>query len=873
MKADNAFVRPDASTNTRWLAAMLGLACCGSIFILLADGNLANRLNPLLFRLIHAGLFASISAALYMCWPFVFRRADARGPPPDLNEPSSVRSGAAKRHETTAQVSDRWALSVEELQVLDRFPAMISVADPSGSHEYLNQRATDYFGGTAADFGDAGWMAAVHPDERLATVSACRQAASSGRPIGIHHRLKKWDGTYRWHHTRVEPEFNEQGVIVRWYGLSVDTPDQLVAVSELEAPERDLQSLVDAVPAMLVVTLPNGQVEYVNKTTLEAIGVGLDAFRNLDWMSIIHPDDAKDLANKWMTAVKEGVRFEAEYRQRCADGSYRWWVIKVLPSRSDTGEILRWYGAITDIDGLKRIEDALRLSERIYRVMLDAIPALIWRTDAGGVVDYANQRCVDFHGLTIDQQANGGWQSLVHPNDIELTEQRWLEALQTKQLFDTTYRFKRTDGVYRWMHVLASPLTADDGSIVSWYGIHIDVDDQKVAENALAESEHQLSLIIETIPAMVWRAAPDGELDYISRRCTENLGMLLEEMQQFGWLRSVHPDDVAVTLERWRYAETSGQVFAATYRFLFTDGFYRWMQVTAAPLRDKETGQILSWYGVHVNIDEQKRTENALRDSEQSLRQIMETSKAMEATLRSTQLQLARASQIATVAELSASIAHEINQPLAAVAANSHACVRWLAAEPPNLQRARFAAQSIVGDANSAAQVVERIRALFKRAAPQKAVLDINEVIQQVLLLMRDEILEKKVNATVELDPDVPPILADRVQIQQTLINLIHNATEAMENLTGRMKLITLSSRREGAEAIIVQIRDHGSGLEDVDRVFEPFFTTKDKGMGVGLSICRSIIEAHGGRLWAAANQGPGSTFAFTLPVQAEGIV
>jgi signal transduction histidine kinase len=168
--------------------------------------------------------------------------------------------------------------------------------------------------------------------------------------------------------------------------------------------------------------------------------------------------------------------------------------------------------------------------------------------------------------------------------------------------------------------------------------------------------------------------------------------------------------------------------------------------------------------------------------------------------------------------------------------------------------------------------VVERVRALFKRAAPEKTVLDINDVIQQVLLLMQDEILEKKVAATVELDPSVPHVLADRVQIQQILINLIRNATEAMEKVTDRIKLVTLSSRRQGPDAIEVQICDCGIGIEDVNRVFDPFFTTKDKGMGVGLSICLSIIEAHGGRLWAAANHGPGTTFSFSLPVHAEAV-
>jgi PAS domain S-box-containing protein len=737
MRVNTAGPLPEALTKERCVAALLALAFFGSAVLLFWE-PVPNRLNPLLNRAIHIGVAASISVAFYICW-LIFRRRDARGSPLDLNDAPSPDIDAARRREATAPV-DTEGVSADEALVFEKIPGMTCVVNRFGILQHLNRRSLDYFGGRDGDLCGAAWMTVVHPDDQAATAQAWHAAVESSAPMASQHRLRKLDGTYGWHHTRMEPEFGVQGHVLRWHGLFTSIEDRLIPKNE--------------------------------------------------------PD---------------------------------------------------------------------------YQVMLNAIPALIWRADPAGAVDYVNQRCIDYCGLTVQQHADGGWQGLVHPADVQLVERRYLECLRTKELFDMTYRFKRKDGVYRWMHVLAAPLTATDGRIVNWYGIHIDVDEQKAAEDALAESERRLSLIIETIPAMVWRARPDGELDYVSPRCTQNLGMVLEELQQHGWLRPVHPDDVEVTLERWKISETTGRLFEATYRFLIA-GTYRWMKATAAPLRDQQTGQILSWYGIHVDIDEQKRAENALRASEQNLRAIMESSKAMEAALRTTQLRLERASQIATVAELSASIAHEINQPLSAVAANSHACARWLAAEPPNLKRARVAAQCIVADANSAAQVVERVRALFKRAAPEKTVLDINDVIQQVLLLMQDEILEKKVSATVELDPAVPHVLADRVQIQQILINLIRNATEAMEKVTDSIKLVTLSSRRQGPDAIEVQICDCGIGIEDVNRVFDPFFTTKDKGMGVGLSICLSIIEAHGGRLWAAANHGPGTTFSFSLPVHAEAV-
>jgi C4-dicarboxylate-specific signal transduction histidine kinase len=241
-------------------------------------------------------------------------------------------------------------------------------------------------------------------------------------------------------------------------------------------------------------------------------------------------------------------------------------------------------------------------------------------------------------------------------------------------------------------------------------------------------------------------------------------------------------------------------------------------------------------------------------------------SKEMEETLRATRRKLSTAMQIATVAELSASIAHEINQPLASVVTNAQAAETWLAHDPPNLERARTTLERIIRDGHSAAEVLRRIRALFKEAAPIKAPLDINQIVAEVLGLLSEELRDKGIIIETELESDLPMIDADHVQIQQTLINLVHNAAEAMNGVTDLAKSLSLTSRRNGEEALI-QVRDHGFGSKDPTLMFEPFFTTKESGMGMGLSICRSIVEAHGGRIWATANEDAGMTFSFTLPM------
>ena len=227
---------------------------------------------------------------------------------------------------------------------------------------------------------------------------------------------------------------------------------------------------------------------------------------------------------------------------------------------------------------------------------------------------------------------------------------------------------------------------------------------------------------------------------------------------------------------------------------------------------------------------------------------------------------LSRATRTATIGEFSASIAHEINQPLAAVVANGHACLRWLSSQPPSLAKAQEAAERIVRDGKEAGEIVRRIRALFKQAPLEKINLDLNEVISEVLVLPGGETVRRRVAVETDLDKDLSPVAGDRVQLQQLIFNLVLNGIEAMDPVLDRPKKLFISSKRQIPETVQVKIRDSGVGLKDPEKVFEAFFTTKENGIGMGLAVCRSIIDAHQGRLRAAPGEGAGTAFFFTLP-------
>jgi signal transduction histidine kinase len=241
----------------------------------------------------------------------------------------------------------------------------------------------------------------------------------------------------------------------------------------------------------------------------------------------------------------------------------------------------------------------------------------------------------------------------------------------------------------------------------------------------------------------------------------------------------------------------------------------------------------------------------------------------MEEALRGSQARLSRAMQTATVGEFAAAIAHEINQPLAAVVANGQACLRWLAAQPPGLAKAQEAAERIVRDGKEAGEVVQRIRALFRQSTVRKVEFPLNEIIGEVLHLLNGEASRKHVAVVTSLAGDMAPVVGDRLQLQQVVFNLLLNGIEAMDSVVDRPKELFVYSRQSSPETVLVEVRDSGSGLKDPDRIFEAFFTTKENGMGMGLTICRSIIDAHRGRLWAASGEGQGTTFSFTLPVRA----
>jgi PAS domain S-box-containing protein len=366
---------------------------------------------------------------------------------------------------------------------------------------------------------------------------------------------------------------------------------------------------------------------------------------------------------------------------------------------------------------------------------------------------------------------------------------------------------------------------------------------------SLQSSEDRLRRVINTIPAHVWSTLPDGSVDFINQRLLESTGLSIDALLGSGWQSIVHPDDRTRFMAKWRSALAAGEPVEIEARILTAQRDYRWLLVRNVPLRDG-LGGIVKWYGTGIDIEDRKSAEDALRKA---------------------QADLAHTNRVTTMGELSASLAHEINQPISGAITNASTCLRRLDREEPDLEGARAAVSKIIRDANRAAEIINRVKLFFRKGVVAKERIDLNEMIREMEILLHNEATQHSVSVHTKLAADLPLIVADRIQLQQVLMNLMINGIDAMKAVDGPRRL-TLGTQNESKEQLLVSIEDTGIGLppNQAGQIFNAFFTTKEHGTGMGLRISRTIIEAHGGRLWATDNHPRGASFHFTLAVSSD---
>ncbi len=870
------------------------------------------------------------------------------------------------------EVADRREAEERSRLIVDSIPAGIAIFEPTGDVAGANRQLLEYLGQPLEVMQQWSTAGLIHPHDLPNLQEAFGVMIATGVAAGFKFRLRRFDGTYRWFEARNLGLRDASGQLVRWYSVLTDVDDRERAESAVAASERELRLMLDTLPVGIIVVSPSQGIVSANQQLLSYVGVSLEVLQ--DWVSteMVHPDQRESTQVYFRTFMSQDGPSSHETRIRRFDGVYRWFVVRNNPLRDAAGKIIRWYGLLIDIDDRKRAEDALHESATQLRLVVNTIPGLVAIFDADGVAEDINAPFLEYLGQTLEEFRNWATNGTVHPDDVAHHVALLTRCFSSGRPIDTETRLRRFDGEYRWFQVRGLPARDAEGRIARWYCLMTDIDDRKKAEEAVAANESSLKTTVDTIPALAWSARPDGTGDFFNKAYIDYVGRTPEELEGWAWTSALHPDDQPQFDAAWQRARESGGGTECEARLLGSDGNYRWFIFRANPLRDG-SGAVVKWYGINTDIEDRKRAEEKLQRSEaflaegerlsaigsfswwldtsevrfsDQLYRIFEFERGSTVTLAQvgaavhpddlpllaekqaaalaginnldyeirlrmpdgrikylrtvariidhavgrveclgtiqdisdrrladealTELrtELAHVSRVSTLGAMTASIAHEVNQPLAGIVTNASTGLRMLGANPPNVAGAEETVRRTLRDAKRAAEVVSRLRALYAKRDTFMEAVNLNEAANEVISLSTRELQNGRVTLNMDLADDNPLVEADRVQLQQVVLNLVLNAVEAMHDVGDRPRQLTVRTALVDQDSVVLAVEDTGPGLgaEGLERVFDAFYTTKSGGLGIGLSICRTIIEAHGGRLWANDAKPHGAIFQFTLP-------
>jgi len=877
----------------------------------------------------------------------------------------------------------------QSLQILvETIPALMWRAKPDGHIDYVNKRLLEYFGSPVEEIVGWGWMEKVHPDDVAFKVQGWLSNLEAMTSHDANCRFQGADGAYRWFNVRGEPLRDSDGSVQNWYGVLIDIDDQKKADEKSRESELKLRQIIETVPGLVWSNGPDGEPTHINQRMLDFSGMSFEEFRHRGWEAFVHPADFPETAEAFYDAIRTGTSYRAVMRLRRADGEFRWHYARCEPLCDRQGRIIQWYGLSVDINEGKKAEELPGFAARLH-APLNVIPTYTWYAAPSGGLTFVNKRAADYLDLPRDHPLRFGidigakwddWIPMLHPDDREEARKYWSNCLRKGEAGEHSYRVRGGQGNYRWFLSRFEPLRASDGTPLLWVGATLDIEELKCAEQALrereaelAEARRELRQMIDTIPIPVASYSAGNRRDFVNAAWKQYTGLSDEAAAGTEWSVVAHPDDTAGGEKMWRDALATGKPWHTEERVRRADGQYRWFAIDRVAARD-ENGKIIKWYGTAYDIEDRKRAEDGLRESEAKFRDYAETAsdwfweigpdykftlltenafgsraadrigtlcwdqaldvetepekwrlvwatldahqsfrdfvyctvdgsgapmyvkvsgkpvfdgsgkflgyrgtgtdvtaivrgQRAEASLQTVQAELAHVSRVMTLGQLTASIAHEVNQPIGSARNNARAALNFLDRSPPDLGEVREALGCIVADADRAGGIIERIRDQIKKVPPRSDRFDLNRAIEEVIGLAQSAITENGVSVQSRLASGMAPVHGDRVQLQQVVLNLILNAVEAMSSVEADERELLITTGQSEANGTLVALRDSGPGIDPkhLELVFEAFYSTKS-GMGMGLSICRSIIAAHGGRLWAAAAEPRGALFQFTLP-------
>ncbi|MGA7339642.1 MAG: PAS domain S-box protein, partial [Terracidiphilus sp.] len=550
-----------------------------------------------------------------------------------------------------------------------------------------------------------------------------------------------------------------------------------------------------------------------------------------------------------MHAMANGIVYEGELRYHRADGTYRWHRVHIVPVRDASGRITVWYGHMFDIDDQKRAEEELRGSEARKTAILDSALDCIVTIDHEGCITEFNPAAERTFGYRRSEVMGKRLSEvMIPPSDREKHRQGLARYNATGEARILGKRLEltamRADGTEFPVELAITRIPMDGPP--SFTGYLRDITERRRAEQELRRSEAFLAegQRLSRTGSFFWRVATEeiawSEQVYRIFELDPGLTLTLELIGS-----KVHPEDLHILQDMVERAQ-SGSDLEYEHRLLLPGNRVKYLHLVGHGSKNND-GQ-WEYVGAVQDVTERRLSEEAL-DKARS--------------------ELARVTRITSLGMLTASMAHEVNQPLSGIITNANTCLRILSSDQPNVEGARETARRTIRDGNRASEVVARLRALFKGKEVAAEPIDLNDAAREVIALSLSELQSNKILLRQEFAENLPAVKGDRIQIQQVILNLVRNASDAMRDVDDRPRQLLIKTESGDSRIVQFTVRDTGIGFAPnaADRLFDSFYTTKNDGMGIGLSISRSIIEAHRGRLWAWANDGPGSSFAFSIPL------
>ena len=696
----------------------------------------------------------------------------------------------------------------------------------------------------------------VHPEDLPAVRETIERASREGKDFAHHYRLLMPDGSVKYVHVAAHAQSDVAGGI-EFVGAVMDQTAARQTEEALRRSEQQWHDVFENNPTMYFMVDAHGTILAVNPFGAEQLGYEMDELVVQPVIELFLEADREAAQSRLAQCLQQlGRSMNWELRKVRKDGEVFW-------VRETARAVLRGNQPVVliaceDITERKSAEEKILQQEIEIRQIIEFLPEHVAVLGPDRSRLYINQAALNYHGITLeewrdtDRHILQAPHSFVHPDDwsrmVNETEDKFLSGTPHQ----TELRLRRKDGTYRWFLFRYNPMRDAQGNIQRWYIAAMDIDDLKQAEQKLRKSEAYLAEAQRLSHTGSWAGIRAGDqITYWSEECFRVLGFDPHAgLPQFEiFFQRIYPEDQARVAEMMERSAREKTMSEFDFRIIHPSGAIRDIHVVGHPVLDP-SGELIESVGTVIDVTERKRAEEERE------------------RLRQAQDDLARVSRMTTMGELTASLAHEVNQPIAAAVTDASTCLRWLTRDSPDLEEARAAASRMLEDGKRATEIIKRVRRLFEKGPALRELVDLNEVIREMVGLLHGEAKQHGIAVRAMLEEDLPVVTGDHLQLQQVLMNLMLNGMDAMKGVE-RTRELVIRSQRDGNDQVTVSVSDTGVGLgsEEAGEIFEPFFTTKDHGTGMGLSISRSIVESHGGRLWATPNSPYGASFCFALPV------